>query len=129
MLHVLFSQLIFLVISFFRCVPYYGCKDGILMLNSKNDFDLRNMDPFNSKCPGDLEICCKHPDWDGVPLETIIEIKKPLPNCKTAIEEQNELEKSKCTKNGISYEDLSIVPADDCNTCYCDYGLIVCTER
>ena len=35
------------------------------------------MDPLISKCPGDLEICCRHPDWKDVPLEKLSEI--PLP--------------------------------------------------
>jgi len=118
----------------FRCVPYYGCKNGILIVNGKGLIDIRqvtirNIDPFNSKCPGDLEICCKHPDWAGVPLETMIEIKKPSLTCKTDIEKQEDLENSICTKNGQTYEDLAAVPSDDdCNTCFCDFGLVICTE-
>ena len=111
-----------------RCVPYYGCEGGELFVSSKGLVDIRNMDPLISKCPGDLEICCRHPDWKDVPLETIVEIKKPSIDCKTDSELLDDLEKSTCTKDGVTYEDLDEVPSEDCNTCFCDFGVVVCTE-
>jgi len=112
----------------FRCVPYYGCKAGELIVTGKGLVDIRNIDPLISKCPGDLEICCRHPDWKDVPLETVVEIKKPSIDCKTDLEVLDDLEKSTCTKDGVTYEDLEEVPSEDCNTCFCDFGLVVCTE-
>ena len=91
--------------------------------------NVRNVDPTSSKCPGDLEICCKHPDWAGLPIESMVEIKKPSVTCKTDVEKQEEETKSKCNINGQIYDDLSAVPSgDDCNTCFCDFGSIICTE-
>ncbi len=26
--------------------------------------------PIDSKCEGYLEVCCRHPDWSGQPVET-----------------------------------------------------------
>ena len=33
-----------------------------------------------------------------------------------------------CTKDGVTFEDLEEVPSEDCNTCFCDFGEVVCTE-
>ena len=45
---------------------------------------MAELDPKESKCPGDLEVCCRHPDWRGVPLETVVPIKKPPPKCESS---------------------------------------------
>ena len=114
----------------FRCVPYYGCKDGVLVTNGKDLVDIRSLDPSNSKCPGDLEVCCQHPDWEGISIDEIIEIKKPGMECKTLEEKLLNQEKSQCNHNGVIYQDLDPVPSnDDCNSCFCDFGVVVCTEE
>ena len=87
------------------------------------------MDPLNSKCPGDLEVCCRHPDWRNVPIETIVTIKKPKIECKTDQEVIVEKEVTSCTKNGLIYKDLEKLPTEDCNTCFCDFGEVVCNEQ
>ena len=34
-----------------------------------------------------------------------------------------------CNVDGIVYSDLDEIPSDDpCNSCFCDYGEIVCTD-
>ena len=98
-----------------RCVPYYGCKGGELIVNGEGIVDIRNMDPLNSKCPGDLEVCCRHPDWRNVPIETIVTIKKPQIVCKTDLEVLVEKEISSCTKNGLIYKDLEKLRQIFCN--------------
>ena len=55
----------------------------MLVTNGEDLVDIRNLDPSNSKCPGDLEICCQHPDWEGISIDEIIDIKKPAMDCKT----------------------------------------------
>ena len=39
-----------------------------------------------------------------------------------------DLQKSTCTKDGVTFEDLEEVPSEDCNECFCDFGVVVCTE-
>jgi len=68
----------------FRCVPYYSCEDGEIVIDGAGLFNPRlGSDPLldaeNSKCPGHLEMCCRHPDWSGLPITTPIKIVKPSP--------------------------------------------------
>jgi len=68
----------------FRCVPYYSCEDGEIVIDGAGLFNPRlGSDPLldaeNSKCPGHLEMCCRHPDWFGIPITTPIKIVKPPP--------------------------------------------------
>ena len=46
-----------------RCVPFYGCTGGLILTNGATLIGIRGglttLDPTNSKCHGDLEICCR----------------------------------------------------------------------
>jgi hypothetical protein len=91
------------------------------------------LDPSVSKCNEALDICCRLPEWRGVPPDTFIEIPKPPTNCKPSKSEGDDYEdyysSLVCEVNGVSYSDLDEVPTDDpCNSCYCDYGEIACTK-
>ena len=83
-----------------------------------------------SKCERGLEICCRHPDWRDVPPETYVEIGKPSPNCKTDESYDDDYYSNlECNVNGIAYGDLDEIPDDDpCNSCYCDFGEVICTK-
>jgi hypothetical protein len=35
------------------------------------------LNPDTSKCEGSFEMCCRHPDWEGIPLNQPVPIKKP----------------------------------------------------
>jgi len=54
----------------YRCVPYYQCFNGTIVVDGGGLFDIRTslaaviLDPEKSKCPGDLEVCCIHPDFE-----------------------------------------------------------------
>ena len=58
-------------ISLFRCVPFYGCTGGLILTNGATLIGIRGglttLDPTNSKCHGDLEICCRqgHKIFEG----------------------------------------------------------------
>ena len=72
----------------YRCVPYYGCYNGEIITNGKGVINIRSgrsisfeLNPLDSLCPGDLEVCCRHPDWRNVPLTTNVVIKKPPQEC------------------------------------------------
>ena len=88
------------------------------------------LDPAMSKCEKGLEICCRHPDWRDVPPETYVEIGKPSPNCKTDESYDDDYYSNlECNVNGIAYGDLDEIPDDDpCNSCYCDFGEVICTK-
>jgi kallikrein len=56
----------------FQCVPYYECDDGgeIITDGGPGLIDIRGnfgvnveLDVENSKCPGYLDVCCRHPDF------------------------------------------------------------------
>ena len=57
----------------YRCVPYYTCQNGEVVVDGAGLFDIRSglaevvLDPSKSKCPGDLEVCCLHPDFERPP--------------------------------------------------------------
>lgn len=72
--------------SGYRCVPFYGCDNGEIVVDGSDLINVRfgglddvELDPENSKCPGSLEVCCRHPDFIGIPIETPISIYKPNP--------------------------------------------------
>jgi secreted trypsin-like serine protease len=72
--------------SGYRCVPFYGCDNGEIIVDGGSLINVRfgglddvELDPENSKCPGSLEVCCRHPDFLGIPIETPISIYKPNP--------------------------------------------------
>ena len=73
----------------YRCVPFYGCTNGEIITSGKNVIDTRSfsvaLDPQTSICPGDLEVCCRHPDWRDVPLTIQVVIKHPPPECKSVL--------------------------------------------
>ena len=61
----------------YKCVPYHLCDDlgEIIRDGGPGLIDIRNgfgsapaitLDPENSKCAGDLEVCCRHPDFTAV---------------------------------------------------------------
>jgi len=56
----------------YECVPYYNCKNGTIVTDGGGLFDIRGnfLDPTTSKCESYLEVCCRHPDYDGEPLPT-----------------------------------------------------------
>jgi hypothetical protein len=49
-----------------------------------------------------LEICCRHPDWKDVPLETYVEIENPPAECEEDFYDSDdynyEYEDSTCIK-------------------------------
>ncbi|XP_040570649.1 phenoloxidase-activating factor 2 [Lepeophtheirus salmonis] len=52
----------------YKCVPYYTCEDGEIVTDGGGLIDIRSsfaavLDPASSKCPGYLEVCCRHPDF------------------------------------------------------------------
>ena len=56
----------------YECVPYYQCREGNIITDGAGLIDIRFgatpaqdsaiLDPSVSKCPGQLEVCCKDPD-------------------------------------------------------------------
>jgi len=56
----------------YECVPYYQCREGNIITDGEGLIDIRFgatpaqdsaiLDPSVSKCPGQLEVCCKDPD-------------------------------------------------------------------
>jgi len=73
--------------SGYRCVPYYSCENGEIITDGGGLINVRfaglddvQLDPETSKCPGSLEMCCRHPDWIGLPINRPIPIKKPDDN-------------------------------------------------
>jgi len=114
----------------YRCVPFYGCTNGEIITNGKNVIDIRSfsvaLDPQTSICPGDLEVCCRHPDWRDVPLTTQVVIKHPPPECKSGLGGSSD--DYSCLQNGTVYQDLEDIPSNDsCNECYCDFGEVICS--
>ncbi len=51
---------------------------GIIDIRSGFGVEL-TFDPENSKCEGQLESCCRHPDWVGEPIHTPPPKPKPKP--------------------------------------------------
>ncbi|XP_040577777.1 phenoloxidase-activating factor 2 [Lepeophtheirus salmonis] len=52
----------------YKCVPYYTCEDGEIVTDGGGLIDIRSsfsaiLDPGSSKCPGYLEVCCRHPEF------------------------------------------------------------------
>ena len=71
----------------YRCVPYYSCENGEIIIDGAGLLNPRfgglndvELNPETSKCPGSLEMCCRHPDWFGIPLADKIKIQKPPAN-------------------------------------------------
>jgi len=62
----------------FECVPYYQCEDGFIITDGAGLFDIRSalLDPTVSKCPSDLEVCCRDESFIDVPLPPL---EQPLP--------------------------------------------------
>merc|ERR1711872_898862 len=48
----------------YECVPYYQCREGLIDIRfgATPAQDSAILDPSVSKCPGQLEVCCKDPD-------------------------------------------------------------------
>merc|ERR1712241_553497 len=91
------------------------------------------LDPTLSKCDSYLELCCRLPEWRDVPPETYVEIKKPPQNCPKPDTDdyygEDYYDNLTCEKDGITYSDLDEIPSEDkCNSCYCDYGEVVCSK-
>ena len=71
----------------FRCVPFYACNGGEIITNGDGIVDIRgaNLAPLDSKCSGEIEVCCRHPDWKG--CRTFLTkyfqpyLKKIFPSC------------------------------------------------
>jgi len=61
----------------YECVEYYQCRDGHIITDGEGLIDIRFgatpaqdsaiLDPTISKCPGQLEVCCKDPDHVAPP--------------------------------------------------------------
>jgi len=61
----------------YECVEYYQCRDGHIITDGEGLIDIRFgatpaqdsaiLDPSISKCPGQLEVCCKDPDHVDLP--------------------------------------------------------------
>jgi len=61
----------------YECVEYYQCRDGHIITDGEGLIDIRFgatpaqdsaiLDPTISKCPGQLEVCCKDPDHVSPP--------------------------------------------------------------
>ena len=64
------------------------------------DIRRRSSALLDSKCSEILEICCRHPDWRDVPLETYVEIENPPAVCEEDFynNDNYEYEDSTCIK-------------------------------
>jgi len=72
----------------YRCTPYYSCLDGEIITDGGGLFNPRfgglsdvELNPDTSKCPGDIEMCCRLPEYADVPVEEIIKIHAPPRDC------------------------------------------------
>merc|ERR1711971_249510 len=81
----------------YRCVPYYSCEDGEIIIDGAGLFNPRfgglddvAVSPENSKCQGALEMCCRHPDWFGIPITTPVKITKPPPSVLVPCPDDND---------------------------------------
>ncbi len=61
--------------SGYSCVPYFQCRAGHVIIDGEGLFNPRfgglndvELNPDISKCPGDLEMCCRHPDYKDTPI-------------------------------------------------------------
>ena len=58
-------------------------------------------------------------------------ITKPPTNCKPSPSDEDyysDYSSFTCEYKGTTYVDLDEIPSDDnCNSCYCDYGEIICS--
>ena len=64
-------------------------------------------------------------------LVKLFSIAKPPQNCKPPSDDDyySDYSSFTCEYKGATYVDLDEVPSEDnCNSCYCDYGEIVCSK-
>jgi len=115
--------------SGYRCVPFYGCDDGEIIVDGGSLINVRfgglddvELDPENSKCPGSLEVCCRHPDFIGIPIETPISINKPNPGGSGDLTDPNDREVNEVEVDCLEYG-WSCTLKDDClDDLYQDFG-------
>jgi len=111
----------------YRCVPYYGCEDGEIIIDGAGLFNPRfgglddvTLNPETSKCPGSFEMCCRHPDWFGLDLSVKVPIQKPPEEgCKN--EDIKDRGEEDCKNSGFS-----CLPSDQCSqtdNAYPDYTI------
>ncbi|QQP58091.1 Serine protease -like protein 21, partial [Caligus rogercresseyi] len=68
----------------YKCVPYYTCEDGEIVTDGGGLIDIRSsfaavLDPASSKCPGYLEVCCRHPEYStNAPKITATTTQEPV---------------------------------------------------
>ncbi|CAB4065920.1 unnamed protein product [Lepeophtheirus salmonis] len=68
----------------YKCVPYYTCEDGEIVTDGGGLIDIRSsfaavLDPASSKCPGYLEVCCRHPNFNtNAPVVTQTTTPEPV---------------------------------------------------
>ncbi|XP_071745786.1 phenoloxidase-activating factor 2-like [Lepeophtheirus salmonis] len=68
----------------YKCVPYYTCEDGEIVTDGGGLIDIRSsfaavLDPASSKCPGYLEVCCRHPNFStNAPVVTQTTTPEPV---------------------------------------------------
>ena len=80
-------------------MDHYSCEGGVIITDGGSLINVRIdaavLDPANSKCPGELEVCCRHPDWVGLPVNQPVSIHKPcIPddNTNSNIEEYEDVQ-------------------------------------
>jgi len=84
----------------FECVPYYNCKDGVIITDGDSLFDIRGnfgprsgltsvkLDPLSSKCPSYLEVCCaSDPDYVDYDFTTLVppSTERPVTRAPTTL--------------------------------------------
>ena len=84
----------------FECVPYYNCKDGVIITDGDSLFDIRGnfgprsgltsvkLDPLSSKCPSYLEVCCaSDPDYVDYDFTTLVppSTERPVTKAPTTL--------------------------------------------
>lgn len=62
----------------YECTPYYRCDDlgeiitdgGPGLIDLRGNFGVEvEIDPDNSKCPIDIDVCCRRPEYVGEPIK------------------------------------------------------------
>ena len=82
---------------------------GEIITNGYGIADIRRRSSalLDSKCSEILEICCRHPDWKDVPLETYVEIENPPAECEEDFYDNDDY--------NYEYEDSTCIKVKTCS--------------
>lgn len=82
---------------------------GEIITNGYGIADIRRRSSalLDSKCSEILEICCRHPDWRDVPLETYVEIENPPAECEEDFYDNDDY--------NYEYEDSTCIKVKTCS--------------